>query len=185
MQSPEQHCALWVKGCPGARHEAASTGVGTKIEATRGNASADATPIFRKTALRDKRISSKPARFRVSNNPDFSSRHIAIQITFSSTGDFDCFIVRMISATLFSPLQSFQTSAAVRFRQWARFVSSSYTRNSSLSCRTMASLRLGLESSSPFFMFRLLGIPTSQTLVSVFLDPVFPNLDQSESLDSQ
>jgi hypothetical protein len=156
---PGQH-GRGLQNSPVTEQDTAASAVGTKIEVTIGSAIA-AMPIFRITALRDARICS--CLFCLTSNPAFDSLRKVSQTNSSSTGLFDsCARVSVISATVFSPSQSFQTSAAVRFKQCALWFPLWYTSVSSKTSTTMPCLWMGTKSDPRCFMVgpwnRFLGL---------------------------
>lgn len=146
-----QH-GLVLQSCPMVAQEAASAAVGTSIEVTSGSVTMAAMPTLRITSRRDKSMLGGGNGIGSSSKPALLNLRKVIHRSRSSTGDFAFSMVRMISARLFLPSHNLQTSAAIWFRQCAWFVSLSYTRNSSLNSRTMASFRFGAKCIAPFFI---------------------------------
>jgi hypothetical protein len=130
-----------------SEQDTAASAFGTKIVVTIGKARA-ATPIFRMAARRASRASVCSC---FTSNLDFHNFRKVIHTSSSSTGDFKSFsIARAIFATFLFPSQSFHTIAALRFKQWALWFFSWYTRVSSSSSTTMPGWWTGTKFDASF-----------------------------------
>jgi hypothetical protein len=114
---PEQHCPLILQGWPLGKPEAAWAGVGATMEVTNGKTMATAMPILRMATRRVGDTAAAgiaPPTSRCAS----SKWSRASSTTVSSTGaESCCESVLAICDELLLPLHSFNTAAAVEFRQ--------------------------------------------------------------------
>jgi|ERR1700722_883328 len=117
---PEQHCPLLLHGLPLAKHDAAWAGVGATMEVTNGKAMAAAMPILR---MATRRVGDTTAGIAASTSKCASAKWSrASSTTVSSTGAKSCCESALaICDELLLPLHSFNTAAAVEFRQCPRW----------------------------------------------------------------
>ena len=145
-----------MQGLPFGVQETACAAAGNNNEATTGKANSAEFPSLLTSSLRETETCSRSAGNAFSKS--FALRNLprVSQMISSSKLDPDSSAnSRTISETVFCPSQSIHTCAAVRFKQWALFVSTSRSINSVSNFRATRALRG--DGISGFFLGRASG----------------------------